>query len=43
MRRGFLETNFMNAVDTNVLIYAHDPRDARKQAAAIFLLDSITS
>lgn len=25
----------MNAVDTNVLIYAHDPRDPSKQAAMI--------
>lgn len=22
----------MNAVDTNVLVYAHDPRDAEKQS-----------
>jgi len=30
----------MNAVDTNVLIYAHDPRDPRKQAAATSLIES---
>jgi len=30
----------MNAVDTNVLIYAHDPRDQQKQAAAIALIQS---
>ena len=33
----------MNAVDTNVLLYVHDPRDARKQALAIQLLTSLTS
>jgi predicted nucleic acid-binding protein len=27
-------TNSMNAVDTNVLIYVHDPRDAVKQEVA---------
>jgi predicted nucleic acid-binding protein len=32
----------MNAVDTNVLIYARDPRDSDKQAAAIVLLSSLT-
>lgn len=32
----------MNAVDTNVLLYAHDPRDVRKQSAAIELLESLT-
>jgi predicted nucleic acid-binding protein len=31
----------MNAVDTNVLIYARDPRDARKQRIAIDLLMSL--
>jgi predicted nucleic acid-binding protein len=31
----------MNAVDTNVLIYAHDPRDPRKQSAAIALIESL--
>ncbi len=25
----------MNAVDTDVLLYAHDPRDPAKQATAI--------
>ena len=29
----------MNAVDTNVLIYAHDPRDAAKQAVAVSLIN----
>ena len=29
----------MNAVDTNVLIYAHDPRDAKKQAVAVSLIE----
>jgi predicted nucleic acid-binding protein len=32
----------MNAVDTNVLIYAHDPRDLRKQAIAVALIESLT-
>jgi predicted nucleic acid-binding protein len=32
----------MNAVDTNVLIYAHDPRDPNKQAVAISLIESLT-
>lgn len=31
----------MNAVDTNVLVYVHDPRDPKKQETAIFLLDSL--
>ena len=31
----------MTAVDTNVLIYAHDPRDPRKQAIAISLIESL--
>ncbi len=31
----------MNAVDTNVLIYAHDPRDSRKQKIAISLIESL--
>ena len=30
----------MNAVDTNVLIYAHDSRDPRKQALAVSLIQS---
>ena len=33
----------MNAVDTNVLIYVHDPRDPRKQAIAVQLLKSLGS
>lgn len=32
----------MNAVDTNVLIYAHDPRDPQKQAAAVSLIESLS-
>ncbi|HJU54635.1 MAG TPA: PIN domain-containing protein [Pyrinomonadaceae bacterium] len=32
----------MNAVDTNVLIYARDPRDSVKQATATVLLSSLT-
>jgi predicted nucleic acid-binding protein len=32
----------MNAVDTNVLLYVHDPRDADKQATAAALLQSLT-
>ncbi len=32
----------MNAVDTNVLIYAHDPRDQRKQNLAATLLSSLS-
>lgn len=32
----------MNAVDTNVLIYAHDPRDPAKQARAVELIASLT-
>lgn len=31
----------MNAVDTNVLIYAHDPREPSKQAAALEVLASL--
>ena len=31
----------MIAVDTNVLIYAHDPRDSRKQDTAISILNSV--
>ena len=32
----------MIAVDTNVLIYAHDPRDGRKQSVALSILNSLT-
>jgi predicted nucleic acid-binding protein len=32
----------MNAVDTNVLLYVHDPRDTGKQATAGSLLQSLT-
>jgi len=31
----------MTAVDTNVLIYAHDPRDPTKQAKAVALINSL--
>ena len=31
----------MNAVDTNVLLYVHDPRDVAKQAIAVSLLQSL--
>ncbi|MFL6216242.1 MAG: PIN domain-containing protein [Blastocatellia bacterium] len=31
----------MNAVDTNILVYAHDPRDPAKRTAAMALLDSL--
>lgn len=33
---------FMNAVDTNVLLYAHDPRDPAKQQTATTLIQSLT-
>jgi predicted nucleic acid-binding protein len=32
----------MNAVDTNVLLYVHDPRDVTKQLTASNLLKSLT-
>jgi predicted nucleic acid-binding protein len=32
----------MNAVDTNVLVYAHDPRDPAKQNQAVALIASLT-
>jgi predicted nucleic acid-binding protein len=32
----------MNAVDTNVLLYIHDPRDPVKQARAASLVQSLT-
>ena len=32
----------MNAVDTNVLLYAHDPRDPRKREIATELIASLT-
>jgi predicted nucleic acid-binding protein len=31
----------MNAVDTNILVYAHDPRDRKKQATAVSLIESL--
>lgn len=33
----------MHAVDTNVLLYAHNPRDATKQATAVSLIRSLTN
>ena len=32
----------MNAFDTNILIYAHDPRDPIKQGTALSLIQSLT-
>src|SRR4051812_7056320 len=32
----------MNAVDTNVLLYVHDPRDARKRSIAAGLIESLS-
>ena len=32
----------MNALDTNTLLYVHDPRDPRKQSTAVSLLKSLT-
>jgi predicted nucleic acid-binding protein len=32
--------NSMNAVDTNVLIYAHDSRDPQKQTTAVSVIQS---
>jgi len=32
----------MNAVDTNILIHSHDPRDSAKQSTALSLLGSLT-
>jgi predicted nucleic acid-binding protein len=32
----------MNAVDTNILVYTHDPRDAVKQAKAVALVAGLT-
>jgi predicted nucleic acid-binding protein len=32
----------MNAVDTNVLLYVHDPRDRDKQVKAAAMLQSLT-
>jgi hypothetical protein len=31
----------MNAVDTNILLYVHDPRDPRKQSATASTLTSL--
>jgi predicted nucleic acid-binding protein len=31
----------MNAVDTNVLMYAHDPRNPEKQRVAVSLIESL--
>jgi len=32
----------MRAVDTNILMYAHDPRDKRKQEIALTSIESLT-
>jgi hypothetical protein len=32
----------MNAVDTNILIYVHDPRDPRKQDIASELVEQLS-
>ena len=32
----------MNALDTNILLYVHDPRDPAKQTVAASLLQSLT-
>jgi len=32
----------MNALDTNILIYAHDPRDAAKQTIALDMIQFLT-
>ena len=32
----------MNALDTNILIYVHDPRDKRKQEIASALLENLS-
>lgn len=37
-----LATNFLNLDDTNVSIYAHDPRDTVKQNKAVALIASLT-
>src|SRR5436190_9549644 len=42
MRRVGQGTNCMNAVDTNVLFYVHDPRDAAKRIAAATLVESLS-
>ena len=31
----------MNAVDTNILLYAHDSREIKKQRIAISLIESL--
>jgi predicted nucleic acid-binding protein len=41
-RAALPEMSFMNAVDTNILLYARDPHDLRKQAIARALLDSFS-
>ena len=41
-RGGLQETSFMNAVDTNILVYARDPRDLRKHSIAKSLLNSFS-
>lgn len=41
MRRASHAKNYMNAVDTNILIYVHDSGDPRKQAIADALVQSL--
>ena len=36
------EKCYMNAVDTNILIYVNDPRDTDKQARAASLISGLT-
>ena len=42
MRRSSRAIKCMNAVDTNVLLYVHDPRDPVKQGRAAALVQSLT-
>lgn len=42
MRRISAEKSFMTGVDTNVLLYAEDPRDPRKQGIAANLIPTLT-
>ena len=41
MRRTLAVTTCMTAIDTNILFYAHDARDKRKQQIAGHLIESI--
>jgi predicted nucleic acid-binding protein len=42
MLHDLLAKSCMNAVDTNILIYVHDPRDPRKQRIASELIVDLT-